>query len=430
METLSPAAARTAPPAAQPPPQIPLPPSFPPGVDPATYRLREVERLLKQAAYLPLFSVPNPALPNRPIPLSLPFLPSLPFLITAVEVNEQTHRFDVGAREADGELSGIDRVGQPAATVGIRWTVIPDDFQAGPGRLPPPTILNPFRSQRFEMLDGQFRFQDRAGSGFHGFGTGRTFPQPGSSYLAIGAVIDVLEGFGQFRGMAGTVVVNGVIRPPDELAINVMVRLMDPGGGMLTREPLSPLRPVPDPDPGSTFMTFLGEPDPDRPVTLNLGPGGKILGSNVHELLRPVRLDFDDASGAVRSRAVEGPIVGRVDATLYFDPLAPQPVSPIQTRDGVFTFFDREGRVAGTVRANMVEGRAFRTPLAGAPMPVFRFGGFGPLLGGSGRFAGAGGMMTMNSAVSVFPRTLSNLYVLRFVDPVGRYRAAVGNADA
>jgi hypothetical protein len=39
-------------------------------------------------------------------------------------------------------------------------------------------------------------------------------------------------------------------------------------------------------------------------------------------------------------------------------------------------------------------------------------------------------MMTMNSAVSVFPRTLSNLYVLRFVDPVGRYRAAVGNADA
>src|SRR5206468_3790841 len=83
------------------------------------------------------------------------------------------------------------------------------------------------------------------------------------------------------------------------------------------------------------------------------------------------------------------------------------PVSPIQTTNGVFSFFDREGKTLGTVNANMIEGRAMRTELEGAPMPVFRFAGFGPLLGGTGFFDGADGMMSMNSVVSVFPRALS-----------------------
>lgn len=69
-----------------------------------------------------------------------------------------------------------------------------------------------------------------------------------------------------------------------------------------------------------------------------------------------------------------------------------------------------------------------RTELKGAPMPVFRFAGFGPILGGTGYFNGADGMMSMNSAISVFPRTLSNLYVFRFYDPTGKFRAGVRRA--
>ena len=61
-------------------------------------------------------------------------------------------------------------------------------------------------------------------------------------------------------------------------------------------------------------------------------------------------------------------------------------------------------------------------------MPVFRFGGFGPFLGGTGPFRDAVGMMSLNAAISVFPRTLSNLYVLRVSDVDGRFRAACGRA--
>jgi hypothetical protein len=186
-------------------------------------------------------------------------------------------------------------------------------------------------------------------------------------------------------------------------------------------------------------MYFLGEPNPQIPVQLNVTSDGTIMGSRVTELLRLVHLGFDPATS--QSETVEGPIVGSVSATLsfnppwgipasqiraFFDPAYPRDVTPIQTTDGVFTFWDQERRPIGTVTANMAEGRAFRTVLAGAPMPVFRLVGFGPVLGGTGYFSGAEGLMTMNSAISMFPRTLSNLYMFRFYDPLGKFRETAG----
>jgi len=74
----------------------------------------------------------------------------------------------------------------------------------------------------------------------------------------------------------------------------------------------------------------------------------------------------------------------------------------------------------------MIEGRAMRSELFGAPMPVFRFAGFGPILGGTGFVDGADGMMSINSAISVISRTLSHLYILRFYDPRGGFRERAG----
>jgi len=409
---------------------FPLPPTFPPGVNPETYKLAEVERLLKSAAYFPIFNSDNPNMPNQPVPLirGIPFLSQ--YLLTAVNVNEELHRFQVIEDSNGCGLRATNRVGEPVANVHIRWTPIPENFQAAPGVYPPTTILNPFVSQRFTMLNGQLSFKDARGSGFRAFGAGRTFPaiENGASVLRIGAVIEILEGLGAFAGMTGAFVINGYIQPPMKLALNLMVRVMDPQGKLRAEEQLAPARPVPEPDPSATFMFFLGETDTSRPVKLIVSPDGQILGSQVYERLRLVRLDFDLASGVPRSRTVEGPIVGNVSATLHFNPLAPTTVSPIQTTNGVYTFHDRKGNSLGTISCNMVEGRAMRTPLDGAPLPVFRFAGFGPILGGTGFFDRADGMMSMNSAISVFPRTLSNLYIFRFYDPRARFREAAERA--
>src|SRR2546421_187597 len=78
-----------------------LPPGlFPPGVNPETYKLKEVTQLLKSAAYFPIFNTPNPNSPNQPVPLipGIPFLDQ--YLMIAVQVNEELHRFEINVEEA------------------------------------------------------------------------------------------------------------------------------------------------------------------------------------------------------------------------------------------------------------------------------------------------------------------------------------------
>jgi hypothetical protein len=420
-----------------PPPGFPLPASFPPGVDPATYKIAEVTRLLRRAAYFSLFSVHDPAIPNIPIPA-----PGNPQSLAGIKVNETTHRFDIRVEVAscDAGLRAANVVGQTAAHVHIDWLVIPDDFAAAPDRVPPLTALDPTRSQRFTMMNGSFQFVDKDGSGMKGFGAGRTFPAVvgGQPRLNIGANIDMLEGLGRLAGLQGCAVVNGYIQPPQNLFINIMMRVMDPSDRLQALSRLTPLQPEPDPDPTSVFMTLLGEPDPERPTTLDRAPDGTLAGSSVHELLRLVHVAFDlgKADLGLRSRTKLGEVVGRLSTKLLFNPLDPatpgtaETPIPFQTRNGELTFWGSGGEEIGSLRANLVEGRAFTTPLAGAPMPVFRMIGFGPFLEGTKQFAGASGMLTLSGVVSVFPRTLSNMYILRFLDVDGRFRAAVRRLGA
>ena len=413
------------------PVSLPSQPVVPTGTNPWTYRLVAVRRQMR-SAFFSLFSVPNPATPDVPIEASLPFpfsllqrLPFFPQLLAAVEVNEAPLRFQTTVGEAACQLLATNAVGQHIATVHIRWTPIPWDYAANPYTKPPQTILNPLVSQRFEMLDGEFRFADSAGTGVHGFGAGRTFPNfPRGLSLNIGAVIDVLEGFGRFRGRAGLMVVNGVIRPPNDLDLNVMMRILDAEGDLLTDEALPPLAPQPFPDPTATFMLFQAEPDPARPSTLRLGPDGRVLGMSLHERLRAVDLDLAVLPGeGLKSRVRTGGIVGRASSTLHFPASDAAVPIPAQTTGGEFELFDpARGLRFGTLRADLVEGRGFPTALPDAPSPVYRIGGFGPIAGGTGEFAGAQGLLSMNALLSLYPRTSSSLYIFRLADPQGRYR--------
>ena len=404
----------------------PLPPTFPPGVDPATHKLQAVSRLVKRNAYLSIFSVHNPDIPNIPIPA-----PRNPKSLIGIEAKEELHRFDILVEqpELDKGIRAANRVGEPVGSVQVKWVLMPEDFEAGPGRVPPPTELNPIQSQRFTFLDGKMTFKDRERSGFRAFGTGRTFPVMigNQLQLRVGAVVDVLEGFGQFKDLAGTVVINGYLAPPQGLFLDFIVLLVDPYSRLRASSPISSLSRIPDPDPGSTFLIFLGEDDPENPTRPSFTPDG--VSANVNELLRLVEINFDvGTSRDIRSRTKVGPIVGKLSTTLSFNPLDRNQVTPYKTTGGVFTFVDQRGYAVGTLNANIVEGRAFRTELAGAPMPVFRFGGFGPFVAGTGPFANTIGMLTMNAVISIFPRTLSNLYVMRISDPEGTFRAAVREA--
>lgn len=401
-----------------------------PGSSPAaglgSHQIGEVTRLLEAAAYFPIFNVHNPAIPNDTVPL-LPIATQTlgQLLFTAVNVNEELRRFEVVAQVGPQGLSAINRISsRGVANVSIRWTPIPDDYSPSPGVSPPPTLLNPFKSQRFTMLNGQLSFQDRRVSGIQAFGSGRTFPIGGGS-LNVGAVIDVLEGFGALYGLTdetlpgATMVINGFITPPNDLALNLIVRVMDPQGQLTARTPVPPLAQWnPTPAGSGRFLFFLGEADPRRPLRFLYAPDGSPIGAQIFENLRLVQIGFDAES--LESSTQKGPIVGTMSSNLYCSFQNQLTVTPAQSTGGVFNFHDSQGRSVGSVFANLEEGRAFRTFLPGAPYPVFRMGGFGRVRGGTGALSGVRGMMSMNGVISAFPLTLSNLYVLRFEDSDGR----------
>ena len=242
----------------------------------------------------------------------------------------------------------------------------------------------------------------------------------------------MLQGYGALYGLTdetlpgATMVINGFITPPNDLALNLIVRVMDPNGQLAAGAPVAPLvQAGPTPAGSGTFMFFLGEPDPQRPIRLLYGNGVPI-GAQMFENLRLVRIGFDKVS--LQSSAQPGPVVGTASSLLYCSFQNENTVTTAQTTGGVFSFRDLQGRSLGSLFINMVEGRAFRTALPGAPWPVFRMGGFGPFVSGTGTFAGATGMMTVNGVVSAFPPSVSNLYILRFLDSGGRLQQRLQGA--
>jgi hypothetical protein len=393
---------------------LPLPPGFPPGVDPETFRIGEVTALLRAAAYFPLGTSSGGVEAD-----------GLAAGATRVRVAGRLVRRELGGEPGRGgePPSFRDCADGTAARLGATVRPMPDSFVAAPDRLPPPTPLAFDRPQRLGFYDLELAF-GVGDHGFRGFGTGRTFPRSNESAggpVPFAAVVEPSSAWGRFADLPAAIVMEGSLEPPNRVRLRAMVRVMDPDGRVTTRHRVPPGRPRSG--SGGLTLALLGEPDPERPVRLILGPGGLPVGSRVFERLRLVDLDFSVGEVRPRARRAEGPVVGDVEAILVFDPLTRAPVVPIQTRRGVFRLLDGDGAVAGTLTADMVEGRGFPTRLDGAPAPVFRFGGFGPLLRGTGCFAGAAGMMTMDSAISVFPRTLSNLYLLQLDDPDESLRA-------
>lgn len=413
-----------------------LPPTFPQGVDPTTYRRREIQHQLEQSAFVSVLAVSNRDEPDRSIlhPGSRD-----PRALVGIRVFERPHRFvcrmdHSAARGGFGPSSNTTST--PAADLRLAWTLLPDDYAAYPGCQPPPVLLDPTRSQRFAMLDGQFRVDDEGRHRFRGFGTGRTFPVVvgGEPRLRLGALGNILDGEGAFANVVGSYVINGYIRPMGGVFLHMLFRVMDPSGRLRTSSDLEAPRPVADPDPGATFVTLLGEPDPSRPVEPQLSPDGRFLGARVHELLRSVELDWDRGRSGrdLRTRQRNGPIVGRLSTDLLFDPTDPRrsgsataPV-PFRTRRTQIELLDGAGRTVGTLAPDVVEGRGFQMPLDGAPLPAWRLVGYGPIRGGTGLFEGAEGMLSVNAAISVMPPAFSNVYVLRLLDPGQRLRWSAG----
>jgi hypothetical protein len=403
-----------------------VPPPCSTGAKPEIYGREVVTGLLEKTAYFVVFSRDNPQRPDVPI-----FAPENRSLLVGMDLYKDMHRFDVVVEpptQATG-LRASSFAGQFAAQLRARFRVTPADFAAAPGREPPPTPLDPSQPQQFVSVDGEFRFDDRPSNGFHGFGTdGRTFPvnEGGQQKLRMGEVIHVRKGYGKLEGSQGFGVVTGTFTPPDTLKVVFVLRIIDPARKLFTTTSLNPLQRNTIPDPDAVFLTLRGEADPDHPPTLIKAADGGVRGAQVYERLRLAHVDFDlgNSRKGIRTKATFGQIVANLNYTIFFKSRNSEAPDSFEMQNGVFTFCDSEGRTIGTLLVASIAGSASVIQLRGAPTSVLLFAGFGPISGGAGQFSSAEeGMVAVNGALSIYPSAFSNFYVLRVVDPDGRFRS-------
>ena len=385
----------------------------------------EVLEILGKAAYFSIFSVPDPEQLSEGVPL-FPF-GNLLYKISIVE-SPRRHQIAVGPPSpSHGFRTRMIGSEQRIARQKLTLEVMPNNFEAGLGRRPPPTLLLPFLSQRFYMSEGEFDFLDPEGSGFRAHAVGRFFPasSAGSVYLRIGSIVEILQYLGRLRGLTGNLVVNGYTTPPQIFANNFIIRFIDTEGRLSTAAPIPPIdRPTANPEPDSGFIPLMAELDPDHPPVVEPAGDGTKKRIRIVERLRLVDTAFD-VRPTLRSRTVPGQPVGVRRTTLVFDPDDPNDVIPLYSTDSEFVFFadgDRRKPI-GSVKADLFEGRAFRTSLPQLARPFFRVTGYGPFVRGTGQFEKTVGMVSINGALSLDPAALSAMYMLRMADPAGRFRS-------
>ena len=392
---------------------------------------QEVYDVIRRAAYFAIFSVPNP----EQLSTGVPLVPFIPQILHRIDITESPRRQELVVTPPTAQCgfrTSKDGGRRPIAHQHLVLDMMPNNYQAGYGRQPWQTPLLPFLSQRFYMSQGEFDFLDPAGSGFRAHASSRFFPSrmAGTLQLRIGVIVEILVELGLIKGHPGNLVVNGYTTPPSIFANSFVMRFVDPNGDLTTDEPIPPIEdPLPDSEPDITFLPFITRLQPGSPFTVERAEGGKVKVTMVEEV-RLVDTNFDVVP-KLRSRTVPGAVVGEHRMTLVMDPEFPQEVVPLYSVGSEFRFFTAADRLPiGTLRADLFEGRAFRTTLPQLDRPFFRITGFGPFTGGTGQFSDPVGMVSLNGAISLAPGAVSSMYMLRIADPAGRFRSPVLSATA
>ena len=401
-----------------------------PDVNAETYPFEIVQHLLDQTANFNFYAVPDEAHKERAT--LTPMQPNDFFGINGgygIDLKSSLHRFDSDTQPSAGCGLEIDQaVGEDAGVFQARCFFGPDSLPWAPGKYPPPAIFDPWRSQRFSLLDAAFTFG--SDDGISVYGLGRTFPTvvAGRPTIFMGAVGNVTEGFGRFRGRQGTFVMAGKLTSELGFCGDITCRVVDPEGVLRSDREIGPISAIRDPDPESAFIVMRGTKK-DRFVKTMYGPppAPDLVSLVTPSVMRSAQFDFSRRGGEGLAAGMRvGQVIADMDADVHFNLMAPpgtaeRPV-PFTTSE-VYRFRDRDGRGAGTVLAGVVEGISFDLKFPAAPgQPGVRFAGFGPITGGTGQFEGAQGMLTVNSLIGIAPHTLSLMHVLQLADPQRRIR--------
>jgi hypothetical protein len=389
-----------------------------------------VQYLLDQTANFSMFAVPDERYANAAT--LTPGHPEDWFGLNGgygIDFVSSLHPFGARVKICDRQqgLNVDQAVGESAGRMHCRCLFSPSNFQWAPKGYPPPWIFDPWNSQQFVVQECEFTFGDS--HQVTCYGIGRTFPLNinGRPVLLASAVGNIMGGTGKFQGRQGTFVWTGNFTSSLGFLGQISLRVLDAEGTLRTESEESHLTGIPDPDPGDTFVTLrLIKKNKNVRTSYGPPPGGSLVSLVTPSEMRSVDYGYIATRGPRAVMSV-GQAIGPMQATVFFDLQAPPGTAeapvPFTTQE-LYTFVNGNGETIGTISAAVVKGISFGLRFPAAPQqPGVRFAGFGPIQGGTGPFAGAQGMLTVNSLIGISPHALSLMHVLHIVDPNGRFRS-------
>lgn len=396
-----------------------------PDVNAETYPYEKVQYLLDEVANFNIFAMPSAA--DREKRTLTPDNLQDFFGINGgygLAIHNDLHRFDANVSNASDKIGLRVRqiVGESHGKLRGCWFFCPHDYKWNPGEMPPATIFDPWSEQSFVVHDNEFNFG--SGNNFQVYGLGRTFPMTikGKPKTFVGAVGNVTRGYGKFAGLEGTFVLTGEITQQLEFVGQITCRLVDPFSNIRSDREPTDLNAVSNQFSGSNFIVMRGEKKSKNvKTTFGPPPGGGLVSLLTPSQMRSVQCDFTNkGGGGIRTQSKIGQVIGTMDATVFFDLLAPPGTDALPvpfTTEELYKFTDNEGRLIGTISAGIIEGISFGLKFPKAlGQPGVRFAGFGPITGGTGQFAGVRGILTVNSLIGIAPHALSLIHVLHLVD--------------
>jgi len=362
--------------------------------------------------------------------------------VIGIRASEEIYRFDIDLMPPSSEngVRALNTVGESMGHLDLRWMIIPHEYRATPDHEPPPTLLDPSRSQRFVMQEMVFRLGGQ--DGFRSFGAGRTFPMlaGGRPKLIVAAIGNITEGFGKFRGHDGNFTLCGELIPGRGFLGDVLVRVDDQVGNLRTQMSVPAIETNTDLELEATYLLWAAQKgkEPEQENRFSFGPDGQIRGMNIPVGLKRVHLraTVQNPGGFHCNDLRTGEAIGlEIGFGRGSQPGAPPTgtaLSPFQF-EGVakYTLADDTGKATGALTTNVLEGRRFDMSLSSFPgETAWRFGFFGPVILGDGRFQGAQGMFFGASGSFFQPppgiHVITHLYMARIDDPDGRFRANSG----
>jgi hypothetical protein len=348
-----------------------------------------------------------------------------------IDLLSDLRRFEAIVETSASGVSASQQAGQTTGRFHCQCLFTTPDFKWNVHQAPPPVIFDGWRPQRFVMQECEATFGDKHSCRF--YGTGRTFPimSEGRHILLAAGVANLVSGTGRFEGREGSLIFTGTITPQMGFLGNINLRVRDSQETIVSENELSPIEAIHNPDPDNLFLE-LRLLKKDKHVRTSFGPppGGSLVSLITPSVMRGVRYSYVTGHRGPRSRMEMGQTLGPMSATVFFDLGAPPGTAeapvPFTTQE-LYTFDAPTGERLGTISCGVVEGISFGLKFPQAPQqPGVRFAGFGPITGGTGVFAGAQGILTVNSLIGISPHTLSLMHCLHLVDVNHRYRRIAG----